>query len=77
MRIKFNRRLWLWTTALLAASKLFLILLCGMTSFHLAKTEMYTAMVDIEVLIETELITLRKFNSFVTEQNKNLYNLKR
>lgn len=77
MRLKFCHRFCSWTLALLAVPKFIVFLVCGVISFDLVKCEIYTALVDMEVFMETELIMLQKFNNFIADEKQKLHQLKR
>lgn len=77
MRLKCDCPCTFWRMTLLVTFKLLLFLTCGMHNIDFVKSEFFTAVVDLEVLIEIEFKVLHNFSNFANEQAKNLQILKR
>lgn len=77
MRIKCKCPCPFWGTTLLVTFKLLLYLTCGMHSIDFVKSEFFTAVVDLEVLVETEFRVLHSFSNFVIEEGRNLQRIKK
>lgn len=77
MLLKLCPLFWVWTSALLVVSKVFLFLVYGFNSANVVATEFFTSMADMEVLLTTESILIRSCESFIKSHEIKLQSLRR
>lgn len=76
MHLKLRRHHYCWSSAFLAMSKLLLYLMCGFESIDLVKTEVYTALAEMEELLETEAVLISNLEGFIKVQEDRLDHLR-
>lgn len=77
MHLKLHRHRYCWSTmAFLAISKLLLYLMCAFEPLHLAKGEVFTALAEMEELLETEAVLISNLQEYIKAQGERLDHLR-
>lgn len=72
MHFKLRRHCYYWSSTFLLMSKLLLYLMCGFKFIDFANTELYTALAEMEELLETEAVLISNLQGFIKVQEDRL-----
>lgn len=72
MHLKLRRHRYCWSTAFLTISKMLLYLILGLGLVDIARSEVYTALAEMEELLETESVLISNLGEFIKVQEGRL-----